>query len=484
MRVRLLLSALVLGLVTGAGCRAQEREVDVGAAPSASPVVAPVVVEEDADAGADVAQDASTGGRDETRAPAPSASPGRPREAPRFPPVAAVGTSVRYPPGARHSPMSAGVVRRLAEVLAGSRGRRDVFAKVGDSITVSGAFLSCFARPDVVLGAHGHLAPTMDYFRRTLADGVASSFERSTLAAAVGWSSARPIEGSPSPLEREIAATRPGFAVVMLGTNETYAQGIYPFARNLLATVDALLGLGVVPVLSTIPPRRDRGEARALVPEMNAVVRAIAEERQVPLVDYWQTLTGLPSSGLMPDGVHPRSLVSAIARPCWLDAEGLSHGMNQRNLVTLEALDRARRFLVDHAPPEPDPPPLSGMGTLGEPFLVDALPFVHHGDTRSQGSSDVDRYACSPADTSGREVVYAVTASAPTRLSIRAFSGAGVDVDLHWMTAKDGATCVARDDRGLVVDAAKGTHYLAVDTVVRGGVARAGDYRLTIVPVE
>ena len=53
----------------------------------------------------------------------------------------------------------------------------------------------------------------------------------------------------PSPLEREIAATRPGFAVVMLGTNETYAQGIYPFARNLLATVDALLGHGVVPVL-------------------------------------------------------------------------------------------------------------------------------------------------------------------------------------------------------------------------------------------
>jgi hypothetical protein len=49
--------------------------------------------------------------------------------------------------------------------------------------------------------------------------------------------------------------------------------------------VDRLLAEGIIPILSTIPPRDDSASADRMVPRYNAVVRAIAQTRGVPLVD-------------------------------------------------------------------------------------------------------------------------------------------------------------------------------------------------------
>ena len=390
----------------------------------------------------------------------------------------------RYPYGPRHSPMTGEIVSRLKAAMATGAGRKDVFAKVGDSITVNSGFLGCFAKGDVMLGTHPDLAPSIDHFKKTLADGAATSFDRTTLAAVVGWSAAKATGGDPSPIEQEVAVVKPAFAVMMLGTNDTYEQGVVGFDKNLRLGVDQLLALGVVPLLSTIPPRGDKPDANRLVPEMNAVVRAIAEERGVPLMDYWQTLIGLTDFGLASDGVHPQVYVSGGAHPCWLTDAALSEGVNQRNLITLEALDRARRFLASTAPAEPDPPALAGKGTHAEPFVVDGLPFVHHGDSAVDGESTWDKYSCSSADEGGREIVYRVTVPAAEKVSVRVFASDGADVDVHWLSASDAGACVARDDRHVEVDVAAGTYFVSVDTFVSGGKALAGDYRLTIVPVE
>jgi hypothetical protein len=271
---------------------------------------------------------------------------------------------------------------------------------------------------------------------------------------------------------------------VLRGTNDTYEQGVVGFDRSLLKAVDQMLSLGVVPLMTTIPPRADKVEADALVPEMNAIIRAVAQHRQVPYLDLWKLLDALPDKGLVGDGIHMGVYVSGgKARGCWLTPEALGDGMNLRNLISLEALDRARRFLLEDQAPEAAPPPLPGAGTWSDPRVIDALPFVDSGDTSASTTSEVGVYGCSAANEGGPEIVYRLPLTAPTKLSIRVFDGEGVDVDIHALSAPSADACLARHDSRVVLTAGPGDLYLSVDSFVTGGAAQAGPFRLTVVPV-
>ena len=396
-------------------------------------------------------------------------------------PIAPEGPA-RYPAGARHSPMSASVVARLKDVIGASPGRKDVFAKVGASNTVNTHFATCFAGADVDLGAHAELEPSRAFFATTLADPTHTSFDRVSLAAKVGWGAAALLAGDPPPLDQEIDAIDPGFAVVLLGTNDTYAQGVVPFEASLLAVVDHLLSRGVVPLVSTLPPRADSPEAAALAPEMNQIIRAVAQARQVPFMDLFGALDVLPDKGLVSDGIHLGVYSQGGAHGCWLNEAGLAEGMNQRNLITLEALDRARRFLLESAAPEAAPPALAGKGTWEDPLVIDALPFVDDRDTNESTTSVVSAYSCGPQDEGGPEIVYRLTVNAQTKLRARVFDGGGVDVDLHLLGAEaDGESCIARADKLLDADVGPGTYWIAVDSYVSGGAAQSGPYRLTVI---
>lgn len=395
---------------------------------------------------------------------------------------AALGpTKVHYPFGPLHSPLTAAVAARLRAIVDTSPHRKDVFAKVGDSNTVNTHFLSCFAGTDVRLGAYAALEPTRQFFRKTLADGTRTSFDRLTLAATVGWGTSKPIADDPSPIEDEVAAIKPAFAVVMLGTNDTYETGVTSFERNLGLVVDALVKEKVAPVLTTIPQRTDTAVAAALLPEMNAIIRVVAEHRAVPLIDLAKALEPLDGFGLAGDGIHLQVYSMGGAHGCWLTPEGLTEGMNQRNLLTLQGLDRLRKFVLDKATPETAPPPIAGTGGWATPFAVASLPFVDH-HTTTGAADEVDKYACGSQDESGPEVVYRVTLAKPTKLRIRVFADDGVDVDLHWLDGATAASCTARADRLLDVDAAAGVFHVVVDTFVTAGMPKSGAYRLTIVP--
>jgi hypothetical protein len=78
--------------------------------------------------------------------PAPTPPPPTPPAPPPPPPVPPPGTgAVLYPAGRRHSPITTDLVAHLRTIAArGPTQADDVFAKVGDSITASTAFLHCF----------------------------------------------------------------------------------------------------------------------------------------------------------------------------------------------------------------------------------------------------------------------------------------------------------------------------------------------------
>jgi hypothetical protein len=395
---------------------------------------------------------------------------GRPRDA-------AVLGPVLYPADRRHSPLVPELVDGLRAVAVVEPALADdVFMKVGDSITVSRAFLHCFDGTRVDLDGR----PLEDTRLRFLAGDAAgtSPYRRESLSAIVGWSASQALAGDPSPLAQEHAALRPRYAVVMFGTNDSGYRPLESFGRDLWTIVDQLRARGTIPLVSTIPPRDDSAEVDARVPLYNLAIRAVAQGRGVPLVDYHRELSPLPDHGLATDGVHP----SATSGGCVLDETGLQRGYNVRNLLTLEQLDRATRALGGEAL-DVEAPRLRGEGSADDPYLVDALPFALMGDTASSSERSIDTYACAPTTREdGPERVHRLELERPARVTAVALSARGVDVDVHVLAgAVAPEACLARDNREVTLELDAGTYYVVVDTWAdASGATQPGEYLLLV----
>jgi hypothetical protein len=381
-----------------------------------------------------------------------------------------------YPSGPRHSPIPADLATGLRVIAArGATLDDDVLMKVGDSITVSTSFLHCFAGTNVDLDGRD-LTATLERFRAGDAGG-STPFDRTSLAATVGWSANAALAGSPSPLDQEHAATTPRFAVVMFGTNDVGFRTAEAFARDMWTIADLMIARGTIPLLTTIPPRDDSATADAGVPLYNLALRAIAQGLGVPFVDLHQELLPLPSHGLAGDGVHLQAFGSGS---CQLTTAGLQFAANVRNLLTLEQLDRAARAL-ESGGLDADAPRLRGTGAADDPYVVASLPFAAMGDTVTSTSDAIDTYACGTQDESGPERFYRVDITTSGRLTASVLSANGVDADVHILSGTDAASCVARDNRTISADVTPGTWYVVADTfVTSAGAEQAGEYLVAI----
>jgi hypothetical protein len=347
----------------------------------------------------------------------------------------------------------------------------DLFAKVGGSNTVNPNFMQCFAdREDVELAGREHLEATIDFFAADGSDAP-DPYTRDSKAAKVGWSATSVMKGDPPRLLREIRAIRPRFALVMYGTNDIGWRSLDAYAEDVFRIVDALTRRGVIPVLTSIPPRGDDPEAAEKVPRFNAVLRGIAQHRQIPFIDLNQRLQQLPNRGLGGDGLHMTALADTYFQPCVFTDEGLTHGHNTRNLLTLEMLHRLRRVVVeeDEAPDSLAQPPRAAEGTPSEPIPIRSLPYTGGRDTSKRKSSQFDRYdGCGgERDESGPEFVYRLRLEEPTRIRASVVDRAGSDLDLHLLRGDASpSNCRKRADHTVEATLRPGTHYLAVDTFV------------------
>jgi hypothetical protein len=176
-------------------------------------------------------------------------------------------------------------LRQIMQVGQAKERRINVFAKVGDSITESMAFLFDLGYGWENLGEHTYLSEVVEYYRETTVDtmdGEAhNSFNRQSLCGVSG--DCAPLEGGPnSTLYQEIEAISPGVAIIMYGTNDITLSDLNTFRADLGRIVSTCEEEGVIPILSTIPDRLDSPEAGALAHEFNAVIRDVAREHNIP----------------------------------------------------------------------------------------------------------------------------------------------------------------------------------------------------------
>jgi hypothetical protein len=197
---------------------------------------------------------------------------------------------------------------------------------------------------------------------------VANSFTRQSASAVAGWSAdyaSDPAYLDPSlasvcpapyntPLRCELYLLRPSIALIMYGTNDLQRYNDLAFYRaNLTRIVTETVAAGVIPVLSTIPPRLDSPEMGARVAPYNQAVIEVAQAQQIPLWNYWLALQGpeMINQGISEDGVHPNIFNSSEGAN--FTAEALRYGYNVRNLTAIQVLAKIKQVVMDDGSPDP-----------------------------------------------------------------------------------------------------------------------------------
>ncbi len=288
---------------------------------------------------------------------------------------------------------------------AGLTRYRDSFIKVGDSITESGSFLTdlgCenFNTPDsgtiASFGSFSDLIPTADYFSHSYSAstpggfsawcGIRNPYTRSSIAAMSGMTSSfamAPTTECSAPnnttLRCEISQMNPTYAVIMFGTNDAISTGMNSdlttvltnYRNNMTQIVDTCLELGVIPILSTIPPLfsipdpdgsgpgRDNGVLTTSVNRVanfNQELINLASSRQIPLWNFNRSLIELGladhyginmGDANNPDGIHPAAYQGSNAAIFTsTPVNTLVYGYNVRNLNTLQVLQKLQTTLT------------------------------------------------------------------------------------------------------------------------------------------
>ncbi len=271
--------------------------------------------------------------------------------APAALPSATAGPSTTPPPIAAPHPGLLVPASMRAVFQRGKKlgNRAPVFSKVGDSLTVATYVLYPFGWGRYDLGDYAGLQASVNYFASTVARGADSSFSNTPLSADNGWTSADvldPARANPgicqpgeSPLRCEYRTVRPAIALILLGTNDVSKLDAARYRANMTQIVTQSLELGVIPVLSTVPPRMQfEGECNAY----NAILGEIAAQYNVPLSDYGAAMRALPNFGLSSDGVHPSWPDGDPAIAASFTPTHLQSGYTLRNLMLIQALDGVR----------------------------------------------------------------------------------------------------------------------------------------------
>ncbi len=275
--------------------------------------------------------------------PAPYVEPDIPEGAPNVSIVRAPSVNLAANPAPNAAPANPG-----AAPSVGGANRRNVFTTVGDSITDTPYFLRHIVN-GYNLRDYGYLLPTIQYFNINTGDG--NAFARRAASTKAGWSTLSLFEplsdGRCQPNENALACeyrlTRPGVALIMMGTNDAPGHSGSQYRAQMEEILDITLNNGVVPILSTLPPRGDQFNSR--INEYNTIIKQLSAQYNTPLIDLHSALIELPNSGLAPDGVHLSLPPGGTAATMDFTAENLRYGTTMRNLTALQTLHQVRQQL-------------------------------------------------------------------------------------------------------------------------------------------
>lgn len=237
--------------------------------------------------------------------------------------------------------MSDKVRRNVGEIfIAGQNLGRDpaVFAILGDSLIATPQSLAKWDGDDYVLGEYEFLKPTLEHF--------AGSFGRYGVSVRVGlhsWSVFDPLWAdkefclaNEDLLTCELRLNNPSVMIIFLGSNDAGFPDGFDF--NYRQIIQKLIEQGVVPVLAT---KADRFEGLDNI--NNEIIRQVAIDFEVPLLEFDVLADTLPGRGLSSDNVH----LTYLEPLDYTTPEIFTLGYPVHNLASLMILDEVRQEMSE-----------------------------------------------------------------------------------------------------------------------------------------
>jgi uncharacterized protein YraI len=250
---------------------------------------------------------------------------------------------------------------------------RHVFMKVGDSLSAVQQWLIGFGQPGQYdLGSYGYLQATIDWFSASPRPGVANSFVNNSFSNQSGFVAHSVLEaawvdpavcGGNIPIHCEYNLNKPSVAVILFGAVDMWISNPYSdraadakpgvFRANMERIVDDLVNLGVIPVLTTFSSHPDFHWDASL--QFNNIILDIAQAYGTPVINLWAATQPLPNHGVHDDFYHNSDLGTfAVTRggstagygPYWFNGSENMFGITKRNLLTLQALDQLRQYVL------------------------------------------------------------------------------------------------------------------------------------------
>ena len=260
-------------------------------------------------------------------------------------------------PGGQRIGLISGISSHSREIFIRGQSlgnRANVFSKVGDSLTDTPYMFGPIGWNAYELGEFGYLQTVVHYFQNANArEG--NSFVNPSMAAYGGWTTEMVLDAQYAdqsicrageiPLECEYRVTKPSIVLIMLGTNDITFMGGDIYRANLSRIVEISIERGVIPVLSTLPVRRDAENVDTTF--FNNIIHEVSMAYDVPLWDFWAASKDLPNNGLANDNLHlsfpPPGDYSLAAN---FNVENLDYGYTIRNLTALQVLDAIWRQVL------------------------------------------------------------------------------------------------------------------------------------------
>lgn len=226
----------------------------------------------------------------------------------------------------------------------------NIVTKVGDSLSADPLYLSPMSQNDYVLGPYDYLEDSIRFFgASTAGDSVAARVGMTSYVIFDPmWARGEACEPNETPLACEYRVTKPSIALIMFGPNDVRHITVETFEANMRRVVEETLDAGIIPVLSTFTTHPQEPFYWPAI-DFNLALKRIADEHEIPLLNFWSAARFLPEYGLDQDLVHLthsgfRYLKYDTGHESW-------YGLSLWNLLSIRVLDELRRELEMDKPP-------------------------------------------------------------------------------------------------------------------------------------
>jgi hypothetical protein len=412
-------------------------------------------------------------------------------------------SAARYPDNAIQSPLpkvAADRLRALAAIGMQKGLSPNIATKAGDGNSDHDWFLGCFSATHTPpFGNHPELDAAREHFKASFgqyADNsvyppknlcLATDDSDGSAGGTLDW-----IIGGATPLyAQEITRTKALFMPELFGmldmggnrqngtADDVREERWRKIHQNLVAFTDGVIAEGAIPMLTSNLGYPTPSPVMYATETMNQIIRAVAQSRQVPFIDFYLAAWPAPDHGTASGGVHFSLWKGSLDQndTCTLTDDALTAGMNVHNFVALQALSRMKEVIVDGKDSlDADQPALTGSGTTADPVAIPELPFSSAGDvTKAPSNAFADWSACGGGNETGGEYVYQFTTDKPIAVRALVLGDKGHD-------GCNSPTCDNVKDYGLHIlkGGTTADHCIKTNNTMLEGTLSAGTYAFVV----